>query len=84
MREAGVLGVPMYYFEFQTATGPERIDGIDLPEADLQNEAIRGAKDIMCEGIINGLDRTGWTLRVYDETGQVALAFKFADLLRKE
>lgn len=74
----------LYYFEFQTAAGPERIDGIDLPEANLRSEAIRGAKDIMCEGILNGLDRTGWSLRVYDEAGRLALAFSFTDLLVKE
>lgn len=83
--EARWQDVPAYFFEFIKANGIERTDPITLPGLDsLRIEAIRGAKDIMCEGIMEGLDRTRWKALIYDENGKLVLALDFAELLTEE
>jgi hypothetical protein len=77
--------VPAYFFEFIKSNGIERTDAVVLPGLEsLREEAVRGAKDIMCEGIVEGLDRTRWKALVYDEDGKLVLTLDFSELLTEE
>ncbi|WP_099864324.1 DUF6894 family protein [Pararhizobium haloflavum] len=77
--------LPTYYFEFCGKDGfVDRSDGIDLADGALCEEAVKGAKDLMREGISEGLDRTGWVAQIYDAEGELVLRFRFSDLLRRE
>ena len=77
--------MPIYYFQFRKAAGIERMDGIEFPdEQTLLREAVRGAKDLMCEGICEGYDRTHWVAQVFDGKGREVLKLKFSDLLKRE
>lgn len=77
--------MPVYFFEFIKSNGIERTDAIDLPDREtLRTEAVRGAKDIMCEGISQGFDRTRWKALVYDQDGKLVLTLDFSELLTEE
>lgn len=77
--------MPSYVFEFTKSHGVERTDAIDFAdEQSLRREAIRGAKDLMCEGISEGFNRTGWVLRAFDRQDREVLLLNFADLLEEE
>lgn len=77
--------MPSYVFEFTKAGSVERTDPIELVDDHaVRLEAVRGAKDLMCEGIVEGLDRTGWVVRAFDGDDRLVLRLNFADLLEKD
>lgn len=76
--------MPRYRFEFREDFAEEMIEGIDLQDDEAaRKEAIRAAREIMADGILEGVDRTGWVSRVYNEAGEVIVTVKFSDLVEK-
>jgi hypothetical protein len=76
--------VHRYRFEFREDFAADEVDGIELEDHEsAHREAVRTALEIMAEGIHEGLDRTGWVSRVYDENGDIVATVKFSDLLEK-
>lgn len=76
--------MPIYRFEFREDFAQDILEGIELEDDDAaRNEAIRAAREIMADGIMEGLDRTGWISRVYDEGGQIITTVKFSDLVER-
>ena len=67
----------------QTPAGVEMLDPIDLPDlAAVKRETIKGARSLMAEGIDEGLDRSGWLVRVYDPDGTCIYQMSFSEVLR--
>jgi hypothetical protein len=78
------MDMPRYRFEFREDFAQELLDDIDLADDEAAiKEAVRTAREIMADGILEGFDRTGWVSRVYDETGQIVTTVKFSDLVAK-
>ena len=76
--------MPRYRFEFREDFAQDILEGIELEDDDAaRNEAIRTARELMARGIMEGLDRTGWVSRVYDEAGRIITTVKFSDLIEK-
>ena len=76
--------MPTYRFEFREDFADEAIEGIELEDDEAARaQAVRTAREIMADGILEGLDRTGWISRVYDETGRVVTTVKFSDLVQR-
>lgn len=76
--------MPRYRFEFREDFAQEMLDDVQLDDDEAARaEAVRAAKEIMADGILQGLDRTGWASRVYNEAGQVIATVKFSDLVSK-
>ncbi len=64
--------MPKYRFEFREDFADETLDNIELADDEAAHlEAIRTAREIMVDGILEGLDPTGWVSRVFDENGNV-------------
>ncbi len=73
----------LYTFEFETMAGIEMLDPIDLPDlAAVKRETVKGARSLMSEGIGEGLDRSGWRVRVYDPAGTCVYQMSFSEVLR--
>ncbi len=76
--------MPSYRFEFREDFADEAIEGVELTDDEAARaEAVRTAREIMADGILEGVDRTGWISRVYDDTGRVVATVKFSDLLER-
>ncbi len=73
-----------YRFEFREDFAEDSLGGIELEDDQAARvEAIRTAREIMANGIMEGLDRTGWVSRVYNEAGEIVTTVKFSDLVEK-
>ena len=59
------------------------VDATSSDAVSARAQAVRTAREIMADGILEGLDRTGWISRVYDETGRVVATVKFSDLVQR-
>jgi len=76
--------VPKYRFEFREDFAEEVLENIELEDDEAANkEAVRTAREILADGMMEGLDRTGWAVRVYDEGGNVITTVLFAHLVEK-
>jgi hypothetical protein len=76
--------MPIYRFEFREDFADEAIEGVELDDDEAAKaEAVRTAREIMADGILEGLDRTGWISRVCDDTGRVVATVKFSDLVQR-
>ncbi|MCV0395257.1 MAG: hypothetical protein K5872_07490 [Rhizobiaceae bacterium] len=77
--------MPRYRFEFMEDLGDETVEGIELQnDEEAHKEAVRCAREIMADGVMEGVDRTGWLSRVFDEaTGRLVATVRFSDLLTK-
>lgn len=74
--------MPRYRFEFREDFADESVEGIELEDDEAaRTEAFRTAKEIMKDGILEGIDRTGWVSRVVDEAGKIVTTVKFSDLI---
>ena len=72
--------MPHYYFHLHNHVGARDEEGQDLPDlAAAREEAIRGARDLMAEGIKQGeVELDDW-IEVQDESGAQVLAVQFRD-----
>lgn len=60
-------------------------EGTELPdEASVRSRAIEAARDMLAEGVREGLDRSHWQIFVEDEQGQTILSLPFSDALRRD
>jgi hypothetical protein len=76
--------MPKYRFEFRENFAKEELESIELEnDALAKEEAIRTAREILAEGVLEGLDRTGWAIRVYDEQGLPVTTIEFSQLVEK-
>lgn len=76
--------MPRYRFEFVEHLSDEVVDDIELPGDEAARlEAISTARELMAEGIMDGIDRTGWVSRVFAEDGRLVATVKFSDLIAK-
>lgn len=76
--------MPIYRFEYREGHAEEIVDGVELDDDEAaRREAVRAAREIMADGILEGLDRTGWVATVYDAAGEALMALRFADLIEK-
>ena len=76
--------MPTYRFHFHEDLAEEALEGVELEsDAIARQEAIRTAREIMVDGILEGIDRTGWVARIYDEDDKVVATVNFADLLER-
>lgn len=76
--------MPKYRFEFREDFAEEVLENIELEDDEAANkEAVRTAREILADGMMEGLDRTGWAVRVYDEEGNVITTVLFAHLVEK-
>ena len=72
-----------YTIEFQTPAGVERLDPMDLPDLSaVKRETVKGARSLLAEGVEEGVDRSGWRVKVYDPDGACVYQMSFSDVLR--
>lgn len=72
-----------YTIEFHTPAGVEMLDPMDLPDlAAVKRETAKGARSLLAEGVEEGLDRSGWRVKVYDPDGTCVYQMSFSDVLR--
>lgn len=73
-----------YRFEFREDFSEESVEGIDLVDDEAaKREAVRTAREIMTDGILEGIDRSGWVCRIVSETGHVVTTIRFSDLIER-
>lgn len=76
--------MPKYRFEFREDFAEEVVENVELDDDEAANrEAVRTAREILADGMMEGLDRTGWAVRVYDEKGDVVTTVLFSQLVEK-
>lgn len=76
--------MPRYRFEFREDFADEAVEDVELENDEAaRSEAVRTAREIMADGILEGLDRSGWISRVYDETDRLVATVKFSDLVQR-
>ena len=74
--------MPLYRFEFRDETGTHAMPDIDLPDLDAAyDEAKRSTRDMLMEGAIKGVERSGWACRVYGQGGDLVLSVDFDDVV---
>lgn len=76
--------MPKYRFEFREDFAEEVVENVELDDDEAANrEAVRTAREILADGMMEGLDRTGWAVRVFDEQGGVVTTVLFSQLVEK-
>lgn len=76
--------MPRYRFEFREDFAEEVLENIELDDDDAAiKEAVRTAREILADGMMEGLDRTGWAVRVFDEQANVVTTVLFSQLVEK-
>lgn len=62
------MQMPLYKFEFHEDLKSDIVSEIELADdATAQSEAVRTAKELMVDGILEGFDRSNWIIRIYNE-----------------
>ena len=67
------------------AHNTEEIAGVDLPDSDAAREqADKFAREEMIDGVVDGINRTGWETIVRDEGGREIYHLRFSDLIPRQ
>lgn len=76
--------MPDYRFEFLEGPAVEAVEGVNLPDDDAaRREVMRYARETMADGILEGIDRSDWSARVYDPDNRLVAEIAFSNLLKK-
>ncbi|MEQ1956045.1 DUF6894 family protein [Mesorhizobium sp. CN2-181] len=76
--------MPAYCFAFREGFAEEILDEVELADDEAaRKEAARAAREFMSEGVLKGIDRSGWTLSVSASDGRVLVELRFADLVSR-
>jgi hypothetical protein len=72
--------MPLLYFHIRKGGEIDRaMNPVEVPDgADIAEEAVESARDLLAEGDLAGLDRRDWAFEIEDTDGNAVLTFPFS------
>ena len=74
--------MPRYSVIIAENISTEVIEDIEFPDAEsARHDLVKGAGEMLVDGVLQGVDRTGWVAHLFDDEGHHLSTVKFADFL---
>lgn len=74
--------MPRYRVIIAESVSTEVLDEIEFPDEEAARyDLVKGAGEMLVDGVLQGIDRTGWVAHLFDEDGRHLSTVKFADFL---
>ena len=74
--------MPRYRVIIAENVSTEVLDAIEFPDEDAARcDLVKGAGEMLVDGVLQGVDRTGWVAHLFDEEGRHLSTVRFADFI---